>query len=415
MFGDINLESKLQRAARVMSDAASAVTGSVGLQQARAYSTQANSLRAARSKSRRMQTVSTSRSYATTTNPNPPLGTKNSSNPNPSRVALIGARGYTGKALIDLFNRHPNIDLRHVSSRELAGQKLQGYEKREITYENLSPEDVRRMEEKGDIDCWVMALPNGVCKPFVDAIDSVSGDSVIVDLSADYRFDPSWIYGLPELVDRSKIAKATRISNPGCYATAAQLGIAPIIPYLGGQPTVFGVSGYSGAGTKPSPKNNVENLTNNIIPYSMTNHIHEKEMSSQLGIDIAFVPHVAVWFQGITHTINLPLNQEMTSRDVRNIYQERYAGERLLKIIGDIPFVKSISGRHGVEIGGFAVHSSGKRVVIVATIDNLLKGAATQCLRKCLTETMLRLKANKVLENMNLALGYSEYEGIPME
>ena len=389
MFGDINLESKLQRAARLAPNVASAVTASAGLQQARAYSTQANSLRAARSKRRCMQTMPTSRSYATTTNPNPPFGTKNRSNPNPSRVALIGARGYTGKALIDLFNHHPNIDLRHVSSRELAGQKLQGYEKREITYENLSPEDVRRMEEKGDIDCWVMALPNGVCKPFVDAIDSVSGDSVIVDLSADYRFDPSWTYGLPELVDRSKIAKATRISNPGCYATAAQLGIAPIIPYLGGQPTVFGVSGYSGAGTKPSPKNNVENLTNNIIPYSMTNHIHEKEMSSQLDIDIAFIPHVAVWFQGITHTINLPLNQEMTSRDVRNIYQERYAGERLLKIIGDIPLVKSISGRHGVEIGGFAVHSSGKRVVIVATIDNLLKGAATQCLRKCLAETML--------------------------
>jgi N-acetyl-gamma-glutamyl-phosphate reductase/acetylglutamate kinase len=384
MFGDINLESKLQQAARLASSAASVVTRPAELQQARAYSTRANSLRAARSKSQRMRTGPTARSYATTTNPNPPFGTKNSSNPNPSRVALIGARGYTGKALIDLFNRHPNIDLRHVSSRELAGQKLQGYEKREITYENLSPEDVGRMEEKGDIDCWVMALPNGVCKPFVDAINSVAGDSVIVDLSADYRFDPSWTYGLPELVDRSKIAKATRISNPGCYATAAQLGIAPIIPYLGGQPTVFGVSGYSGAGTKPSPKNNVENLTNNIIPYSMTNHIHEKEMSSQLGIDIAFIPHVAVWFQGITHTINLPLNQEMTSRDIRNIYQERYAGERLLKIIGDIPLVKSISGRHGVEIGGFALHSSGKRVVIVATIDNLLKGAATQCLRKCL-------------------------------
>jgi N-acetyl-gamma-glutamyl-phosphate reductase / acetylglutamate kinase len=416
MFGDINLESKLQRATRLTSNAASAVAVSAGLQQARAYSTQANSLRAARAKSQYMQTVPTSRSYATTTNPNPPFGTKNSSNPNPSRVALIGARGYTGKALIDLFNHHPNIDLRHVSSRELAGQKLQGYEKREITYENLSPEDVRRMEGKGDIDCWVMALPNGVCKPFVDAIDSASGDSVIVDLSADYRFDPSWTYGLPELVDRSKIAKATRISNPGCYATAAQLGIAPIIPYLGGQPTVFGVSGYSGAGTKPSPKNNVENLTNNIIPYSMTNHIHEKEMSSQLDIDIAFIPHVAVWFQGITHTINLPLNQEMTSRDVRNIYQERYAGERLLKIIGDIPLVKSISGRHGVEIGGFAVHSSGKRVVIVATIDNLLKGAATQCLRKCLAETMIyTAKANRILENMNLALGYSEYEGIPLE
>ena len=415
MFGDINLESKLQQAARVVSNAANTVARSAGLQQARAYATQSNSLRAARPRSQQLQTVAASRSYATTTNPNPPLGTKNSSNPKPSRVALIGARGYTGKALIELLNRHPNMDLRHVSSRELAGQKLPGYEKRDITYENLSAEDVRRMEEKGDIDCWVMALPNGVCKPFVDAIDSVSRNSVIVDLSADYRFDSSWTYGLPELVDRSKIAKATRISNPGCYATAAQLGIAPMIPYLEGQPTVFGVSGYSGAGTKPSPKNNVENLTNNLIPYSMTNHIHEREMSSQLGIDVAFIPHVAVWFQGITHTINIPLSQEMTSRDIRAIYQERYAGERLLKIIGDIPLVKGIAGRHGVEVGGFAVHSSGKRVVVVATLDNLLKGAATQCLRKCYPSSAPSPKADNAAENMNLALGYSEYEGIPLE
>ncbi len=382
MFGDLNLESRLQRAHRMVSNAANTVTKSVGMQQARACSTQANALRSSRQVVLSSRAVQTSRSYATTTNPNPPLGNKNNSNPQPSRVGLIGARGYTGKALIELLNRHPNVDLRHVSSRELAGQKLKGYEKRDITYENLTSEDVRRKEENGEIDCWVMALPNGVCKPFVDAIDSVGKKSVIVDLSADYRFDPNWTYGLPELVDRSSIAKSTRISNPGCYATAAQLGISPMLPYLDGQPTVFGVSGYSGAGTKPSPKNNVENLTNNIIPYSLTDHIHEKEISTQLGTKVAFIPHVAVWFQGITHTISIPLKEEMTSRDIRGIYQERYAGERLLKIIGDIPSVKAISGRHGVEVGGFAVHSSGKRVVLVATIDNLLKGAATQCLRK---------------------------------
>jgi len=297
-----------------------------------------------------------------------------------------------------MLNAHPNMDLRHVSSRELAGKKLQGYDKREITYENLSVEDVRRMEERQEIDCWVMALPNGVCKPFVEAIDQGGKKSLIVDLSADYRFDSSWTYGLPELVDRSSIAKATRISNPGCYATAAQLGIAPLLSYLGGQPTVFGVSGYSGAGTKPSPKNDVQNLTNNIIAYSLTDHIHEREISTQLGQSVAFIPHVAVWFQGIHHSINIPLKQEMTSRDIRTLYQDRYAGERLVKIIGESPSVKNIAGRHGVEIGGFGVHSSGKRVVICATIDNLLKGAATQC-----------------LQNMNLALGYSEYQGIPLE
>jgi N-acetyl-gamma-glutamyl-phosphate reductase/acetylglutamate kinase len=377
MLGDANLEARLQRAAKAASGMSASMKNS---SQARAFSTSA---RRPVSKTSRAFAAS-SRGYATTTNPNPPFGTKNSSNNQPAKVALIGARGYTGQALINLLNAHPNMDLRHVSSRELAGQKLKGYDKREITYENLSPEDVRRMEANGEIDCWVMALPNGVCKPFVDAVEEGKGpqNSVIVDLSADYRFDSKWTYGLPELVNRSDIAKATRISNPGCYATAAQLGISPLVPFLSGSPTIFGVSGYSGAGTKPSPKNDVKNLTDNIIPYSLTDHIHEREISSQLGVEVAFIPHVAVWFQGIHHTINIPLKEKMTSRDIRQLYQERYAGERLVKVIGEPPSVKAISGKHGVQIGGFGVHSSGKRVVVCATIDNLLKGAATQCLRK---------------------------------
>lgn len=397
MLGDANLEARLHRAASAASGMSASIhQSSSQRQQARAFSTSARRPISKLSRS----FASSSRGYATTTNPNPPFGAKNSSNTQPARVALIGARGYTGQALINLMNAHPNMDLRHVSSRELAGQKLKGYEKRDITYENLSAEDVRRMEEKGEIDCWVMALPNGVCKPFVDAINEGKGpqNSVIVDLSADYRFDSKWTYGLPELVNRSDIAKATRISNPGCYATAAQLGIAPLVPFLGGQPTVFGVSGYSGAGTKPSPKNDTNNLADNIIPYSLTDHIHEREISNQLGVEVAFIPHVAMWFQGIHHTISIPLKEKMTSRDIRNIYQERYAGERLVKVIGEPPSVKAISGKHGVEIGGFGVHSSGKRVVVCATIDNLLKGAATQC-----------------LQNMNLALGFAEYEGIPLD
>ncbi|KAI7109691.1 Protein arg-6, partial [Hortaea werneckii] len=140
------------------------------------------------------------------------------------------------------------------------------------------------------------------------------------------------------------------------------------------------------------------NLTNNLIPYSLTDHIHEREISSQLGQDVAFIPHVAVWFQGIHHTISLPLAGKMVSRDVRQLYQDRYHGEKLVAVRGESPLVKNIAGKHGVEIGGFAVHSGGKRAVVNVTIDNLLKGAATQC-----------------LQNMNLALGYAEYEGIPLE
>ncbi|GAB7359881.1 hypothetical protein MBLNU230_g7409t1 [Neophaeotheca triangularis] len=404
MFGDINLESQLHRAAAAAERIRDGAARMAGLrpgaqqQQSRNYSTTSKRPSASRS----ILSQQASRTYATTTNPNPPLGIKNSDKDWPSKVALIGARGYTGQALIDLLNRHPNMDLCHVSSRELEGKKLKGYEKKDITYENLSPDDVRRMAQKKEIDCWVMALPNGVCKPFVDAIDeSGHEDAVIIDLSADYRFDSKWTYGLPELVQRSNIATATRISNPGCYATAAQVGIAPLLPYLAAapaSPTVFGVSGYSGAGTKPSPKNDVNNLTDNLIPYSLTDHIHEREISSQLGREIAFIPHVAVWFAGIHHTISLPLANAMASRDVRQLYQDRYDKERLIKVTGESPLVKDIAGKHGVQVGGFAVHSSGTRAVVNVTIDNLLKGAATQC-----------------LQNMNLALGYGEYEGIPLE
>ena len=289
IFGDGNLELRVDRAAGNVAKLTRKT------QQRRAFSTGNLDRRPVQ------LTVSkaSSRTYATATNPNPPFGARNSSNSQPARVALIGARGYTGQALISLLNSHPYMDLRHVSSRELAGQKLQGYDKRDCVYESLTIEDLRRIEDKNEIDCWVMALPNGVCKPWVDAVNLGDKRSIIVDLSADHRFDERWTYGLPELVPRSDIAKATRIANPGCYATAAQLAIAPLLAHLGGQPVAFGVSGYSGAGTKPSAKNNVENLTNNLIPYSLTDHIHEKEISQQLGHDVAFMPHVAMWFQGI--------------------------------------------------------------------------------------------------------------------
>ncbi|KAJ6786263.1 hypothetical protein PWT90_00803 [Aphanocladium album] len=401
MLGDTNLESRLRRAAQTASEN---LNRTHVTQQARGFSTNSRVIGPRTpSMSPSPMHQQRSRGFATsTTNPNPPLGKKNATNTVPARVALIGARGYTGQALIDLLNAHPNMDLRHVSSRELNGQELQGYDKRKIIYENLSAEDCGRLEKEGKIDCWVMALPNGVCKPFVDAIDAASSGksahdkSVIVDLSADYRFDSQWTYGLPELVRRSEISQAKRIANPGCYATAGQVGIAPILEHLGGQPTIFGISGYSGAGTKPSPKNDINQLRDNLMPYSLTGHIHEREMSSQLGASVAFVPHVASWFRGIHHTINIPLNKTMTSRDIRQIYQDRYAGEKLIKVVGEAPLVRDIMNKHGVEVGGFAVDSTGKRVVVCASIDNLLKGAATQC-----------------LQNMNLALGYAEFEGIP--
>lgn len=122
------------------------------------------------------------------------------------RVALIGARGYTGRSLVQLLNEHPSLELSHVSSRELAGFPLEEYTKSDVYYSNIGVEDLKKLERgEGDVappDAYVMALPNGVCKPFVDAVreggaGKPRGHGVIVDLSADHRFESEWTYGLP--------------------------------------------------------------------------------------------------------------------------------------------------------------------------------------------------------------------------
>lgn len=243
MFGDVNLESHLQRAARAAKSSTASVATAVGggsKQKLREYTTSNRSsvpstLLPTAKLSRKIGPSEVSRLYATvsTTNPNPPYGKKHASNTKPSKVALIGARGYTGKEMIKLINDHDHLDLCSVSSRELAGQKLDGYTRKQLTYDNLTQEDVRRMASNREIDIWILALPNGVSMPWVQSIDEAGGnESLIVDLSADWRFSDQWTYGLPEMVERSKIATASRISNPGCYATAAQLAILPLLPHL---------------------------------------------------------------------------------------------------------------------------------------------------------------------------------------
>jgi len=133
-----------------------------------------------------------SRAYATAVHP------ATTTSNDKKRVALIGARGYTGQALVSLLDTHPYLELSHVSSRQLAGQQLDGYFRSNIAYSNLSHLDVERMEKGREVDAWIMALPNGACKPFVDAIDRANGKGVVVDLSAEHRCKGGeCVYGLP--------------------------------------------------------------------------------------------------------------------------------------------------------------------------------------------------------------------------
>lgn len=167
-------------------------------------------------------------------------------------LGIVGARGYTGAELIRLLAEHPAIELMFVSSRELDGQPVAAHNsayRGDLCFATLDPAAVAAKRA----DAVVLALPNGNAAAYVQAIHATAPRTIIIDLSADTRFDPDWYYGLPELT-RHTYTGQTRLSNPGCYATAMQLAIAPLRDHLAGPPQCFGVSGYSGAGTTPQTK-----------------------------------------------------------------------------------------------------------------------------------------------------------------
>jgi N-acetyl-gamma-glutamyl-phosphate reductase len=314
------------------------------------------------------------------------------------RVGLIGARGYVGGELLGLCAKHPGVEVALATSSEAGGKRVADVipafaaapNAAELMFEAI---DADAAASRG-LDVVVLGLPNGKTDPWVSAFQARSPRTLLVDLGADHRFDDAWVYGQPEQ-NREAIRGARRIANPGCYATASELAILPIKELVDGFATVFGVSGYSGAGATPSPKNDPEVLRDNLLPYSLVGHVHEREIRRALGVDVDFVPHVAPFFRGITVTVSLRLKPGRSARALLDAYVERYANEPLVVVGEEIPLVKDIAGKHEVRIGGFTSSGDGRHAVVVATIDNLLGGAATQALR-----------------NINLASGLRELEGI---
>eukprot|EP00004_Rigifila_ramosa_P025018 TRINITY_DN7382_c0_g1_i1.p1 TRINITY_DN7382_c0_g1~~TRINITY_DN7382_c0_g1_i1.p1 ORF type:complete len:851 (-),score=169.87 TRINITY_DN7382_c0_g1_i1:44-2215(-) len=336
------------------------------------------------------------------------------------RVGLLGARGYVGAELAALVEAHPSFDIVLAGSRALKGTtigeflrsqadllgrpKRTDYRAEQLRFVDLNADQIGSATREQGIDLWFFALPNGLCAPYVDAVGTAAS---IVDLSADHRFvvptsgslapsSSGWVYGFPERY-RQSLKGARRISNPGCYATGAQAALLPLVANSllaqGQAPSVFGVSGYSGAGTSPSRKNDVKALHDNLMPYSLVNHIHEREVSTQLGARINFMPHVAQHFRGIALTVSAELSKSTTADELLALYSSHYNGERLIRVQKEIPEVADIKIQHHVSVGGFA--ANGSHVVICATIDNLLKGAATQA-----------------LQNANLSLGLPEFTGL---
>ncbi len=291
------------------------------------------------------------------------------------RAGVVGGRGAAGRELVKLLEGHAGVEL-------VFGEGARA-----------SPGEAAA----AGLDVLFLSAPNGASAPYLDAV----GDAgpVVVDLSADHRFDDAWVYGLPER-NRARVRGARRISNPGCYATGAQLGLDPFLDVAAAAPSVFGVSGYSGAGSTPSPRNDPARLADNLLPYGLVDHTHEREIARHLGRPVAFMPHVAPFYAGITLTLSVPLSRPMSDEEAYARLVDRYgapgAGEPLVDAVRETPEVRDARGTHGARVGGAAADRAGTRVALVVTLDNLLKGAATQA-----------------VQNMNLALGLDETAGIP--
>ena len=304
------------------------------------------------------------------------------------KIGLLGGRGYVGQEIFKVLSQHDFLKITSVFSTSKSGHQLDQAMDQSLIYQDLATDKIKLSDE----DAFILALPNNQSQPYIDLIHRHNPKAIILDLSADNRFDDDWEYRVPEL---SRAVQSFKISNPGCYASAMQFMLAPLKNVLDGPAHFFGISGYSGAGATPNNRNNLESLKDNILPYSLVSHLHEKEVKTNCYPNVLFTPHVGNFFRGILMTGNFTLTSTIASEDVSNIFKKYYENKELIFIQDNVPNMQEVQNTSKVIIGGFEFDEKINRLTFCCTLDNLLKGAATQ-----------------VVQNLNSAFGWEDNLGI---
>jgi N-acetyl-gamma-glutamyl-phosphate reductase len=323
-------------------------------------------------------------------------------------VAVAGASGYAGALAARLLWTHPDFDLVAVTSRSDAGRRLDDLYPHHRVPLVLDAFDV---DELGPVDACVVAYPHGAAAEAVSALHERG--IKVVDLSADFRLrDVSvyneWyrdhpapalldeaVYGLPELY-RAQIAGAHLVACPGCFPTAAILGLAPIAPYLD-DVVIDAKSGVSGAGRAATEKTHFVTVDENVVPYGIGRHRHMPEIDQELAalgaVDLVstFTPHLLPLDQGELLSCYATLNADV---DVHALYEERYADEPFVEVVTRPPGVRDVRETNFCRILVHVDERTGK-VFVFAAIDNLWKGTASQA-----------------VQNLNLMFGLDETRGL---
>lgn len=324
-------------------------------------------------------------------------------------VGVLGATGYTGRELIRLLAGHPRVRIGFATSESEAGTPLGKLVRGSAELSLVRSEDVRL----GDAEVVFSCLPHGESLRWVERIRNAGARAI--DLSADLRVPdettPEWgrgaVYGLPEL-HRERIRDAELIANPGCYPTAATLSIAPLARrgLIGKGPVIVNAaSGVTGAGRSPKRELLFAEVGEDFRAYAVGNvHRHLGELRDQVARlsvngapDIVFSPHLLPVRRGILETIYLPLGRPLTTSEAFALFEEDYSSEPFVEVLRDgTPSLAGVVGTNLVSIGVSEVAGvSAPLLMVVAAIDNLVKGAAGQA-----------------LQNLNVMQGWPETSGL---
>ena len=338
---------------------------------------------------------------------------------NKLHVSIVGGSGYTGSELLRLLVNHPHIEIDQITSRQDDGKNVTEifpFLPKKITNKFIHPDNATFDQS----ELIFFATPNGIAMNFAEKL--ISKGKKIIDLAADFRIKniqlwEKWygmkhacpklvemaVYGLSEL-NKNEIKNAKIIANPGCYPTAIQLALYPLInkKIINEQTIIIDAkSGISGAGKKNDDNLLMAEAYDNFNAYSVQGHRHEpeieenlKEITKRKNIKALFIPHLLPMVRGIYATIYVDLIEDLGETELDLIFSTAYDQSIFVDYMGinKIPKTKMVRGSNQCKI---SIFKRDKKLIVLSTIDNLVKGAAGQA-----------------IQNMNIMFDYQEDAGL---
>ena len=332
------------------------------------------------------------------------------------RLGILGGSGYGGSELLRILLQHPHADVTLVTANEHAGKMVGDvhrnlYGLTDLEFSQVPPDP----ESLSELDCIFLALPHGQAMEIVPRLPAAVK---AIDLSGDFRLSdaevfaehygrqqsamqsqPGFVYGLTE-TNREAVREARLIANPGCFATATLLGLAPLVAggLINGRVVVDAKTGSSGSGAKAAANTHHPQRMNSFYAYKPFTHQHVPEIEQELSAvgnwtsELVFMTHSLPVARGIFASIYVELKSEMSEAEVRTAFADYYRDSFFVRLVKGSPDINWVKTTNFCDIG-FAVR--GRQLVVFSALDNLVKGAAGQA-----------------VQNMNLMFGLDEKTGL---